>query len=176
MGELLVSVNVSGAQLQTEGFAGNGPGAAPAARRSATQLELELTEGLLMTDTASSIRVLSELNRLGVRISIDDFGTGYSSLSYLTRFPISTLKIDRSFVHDLTNQKGNAAIVSATIALAHSLRMHVVAGRGRAAAVDFLRGLGCDSIQGYYFARPMPADDFSEWVLEFGREDEKQAA
>ena len=174
---LKVSVNMSGAQLQTDGFLEDVQGLIKESGVDPQQLELELTEGLLMTDTDSSIRILNELNRSGVTVSIDDFGTGYSSLSYLTRFPISTLKIDRSFVHNLTNHRGNAAIVSATIALAHSLRMHVVAeGVEERPEVDFLRGLGCDSIQGYYFSKPLPAAEFARWVQDFEQEQRRLAA
>ncbi len=175
--KMKVSVNMSGAQLQEDGFLETVQDMIAASGVDPTQLELELTEGLLMTDTDSSIRILNELNRSGVTVSIDDFGTGYSSLSYLTRFPISTLKIDRSFVHNLTSHRGNAAIVSATIALAHSLRMHVVAeGVEERPELDFLRGLGCDSIQGYFFSKPLPAAEFARWVTEFEQENERQAA
>lgn len=174
---LQVSVNVSGAQLKEPGFAEVVTELIEETGVPVQQIELELTEGLLMTDADYSVRILTQLNELGVGVALDDFGTGYSSLSYLTRFPISTLKIDRSFVNNLTSHRGNAAIVSATIALAHSLRMHVVAeGVEERPELDFLRGLGCDSIQGYYFSRPLPADDFMAWVEEFHRQSSESGA
>ncbi|HRV82492.1 MAG TPA: bifunctional diguanylate cyclase/phosphodiesterase, partial [Planctomycetota bacterium] len=170
-----VSVNVSGMQLQQTGFLEMVQDSLATSGVPGNQLELELTEGLLMNDTDSSIRILSELSRRGITVSIDDFGTGYSSLSYLTRFPISALKIDRSFVHQVTQHQGNQAIVGATIALAHSLHMHVVAeGVEERPELEFLEGLGCDAIQVYYFSSPLPAEDFVEWAMAYDAENEAQ--
>ncbi len=123
-------------------------------------IELEITEGILMQNTDEVIEMLCQLNELGLDISIDDFGTGYSSLSYLKRFPIDTLKIDRSFVIDIATDVDDAAIVKAIIALAHSLRMRVIAeGVENAAQLAFLKQHGCDEYQGFYFSKPMPACD-----------------
>jgi diguanylate cyclase (GGDEF)-like protein len=125
-------------------------------------LELEITESCLIQNTQMMIALLTELNRLGVRFSIDDFGTGYSSLSYLKRFPVDTLKIDRSFVCDIGTDPDDAAIVKAIIVLAQSLEMHVVAeGVETQTQLDFLRTYQCNEVQGYLISRPLPAEDFA---------------
>jgi EAL domain-containing protein (putative c-di-GMP-specific phosphodiesterase class I) len=114
-------------------------------------LEIELTETTVMDHAESSIQILEELSRMGVLVSIDDFGTGYSSMSYLHRFPIDKLKIDRSFIKDLTRNSDAASIVKAIISLAHSLRLKVVAeGVETAEQLEQLRELGCDQFQGFY--------------------------
>jgi diguanylate cyclase (GGDEF)-like protein len=114
-------------------------------------LEIELTETTVMDHAESSVQILEELSRMGVLVSIDDFGTGYSSMSYLRRFPIDKLKIDRSFIHDLTRNSDSSSIVKAIISLAHSLRLKVVAeGVETAQQLEQLRELGCDQFQGFY--------------------------
>jgi diguanylate cyclase (GGDEF)-like protein len=129
-------------------------------------LELELTESSLMTHARKTIGILKRLKTLGIRISIDDFGTGYSSLAYVKRFPIDVLKIDRSFVMDITTNPANAAVTAAIIDMAHSLDIRVVAeGVETIEQLDFLRDRGCDEIQGYYFARPLPAAEIPKLVL-----------
>lgn len=131
----------------------------------ATALELELTESVLVEDTVASAMILNTLKELGVSVSIDDFGTGYSSLAYLKRFPLNALKIDRSFVRDITTDANDAAIVSATIALAHNLRLRVIAeGAEQRIQVDILRAQGCDEAQGYYFSPPLPAAELADWL------------
>jgi EAL domain-containing protein (putative c-di-GMP-specific phosphodiesterase class I) len=108
---------------------------------------------------------LFELKKLGIRISLDDFGTGHSSLSYLKRFPIDTLKIDQSFVHDITTDPDTAAIVTAIIAMAHSLRLKVIAeGVEYPAQANFLREHGCDQLQGFLMTPPVAAVDFPQFV------------
>jgi EAL domain-containing protein (putative c-di-GMP-specific phosphodiesterase class I) len=129
-------------------------------------LELELTESSLMTHARKTISILKRLKMLGIRISVDDFGTGYSSLAYVKRFPIDVLKIDRSFVMDVITNPANAAITTAIIEMAHSLDVRVVAeGVETVEQLDFLRERGCDEIQGYYFARPLPPSEISSLLL-----------
>ena len=128
----------------------------------ARRVELELTETVVMRDVDATIVTLSRLKALGVHLSIDDFGTGYSSLAYLKRFPIDTLKIDRSFTRDASNGATDAAIVATIVSLGHSLRKRVVAeGVETRGQIDFLRGIGCDELQGYYFSRPLPNAEFA---------------
>ena len=126
-------------------------------------LEIELTESLFMSDVTPAVELLHRMKALGVNLSIDDFGTGYSSFSYLSRFPIDVLKIDRSFVADITHDANDAAIVTSIIALAHNLKLAVIAeGVETAEQLDYLRSHGCDEMQGYYFSKPLPADDFEQ--------------
>ncbi|MBU6422964.1 MAG: EAL domain-containing protein [Chloroflexi bacterium] len=126
------------------------------------QLKLEITETVVMADAARSLSTLSALREMGIQLSIDDFGTGYSSLSYLKRLPVDEIKIDRSFVTDIVADNGARAIVRATIDLAHSLDRTVVAeGVEDQATMAALAGYGCDAVQGYYFTKPVAADDLS---------------
>ncbi|KAF1046806.1 MAG: putative signaling protein [Herbaspirillum frisingense] len=126
-------------------------------------LELELTESLMMTDVEHAIGILAGLKELGVRLSIDDFGTGYSSLAYLKRFPIDVLKIDRSFVRDITIDADDAAITASIISLARHLKLRVIAeGVETDEQLDYLRHYGCDEIQGYLFSPPVPAEKFEQ--------------
>jgi diguanylate cyclase (GGDEF)-like protein len=126
-------------------------------------LQLEITESNAMQNAESSMFTLRELRALGVKIAMDDFGTGYSSLNYLKRFPIDTLKLDQAFVHDITSDTADAAIVSAVIAMAHSLELTVVAeGVETAEQLDLLRQKDCDLIQGFYYSRPIAASALEE--------------
>ncbi len=130
-------------------------------------LEFEITEGIAMENVEYSLTILRRLKEMGIQISIDDFGTGYSSLNYLKEFPIDTLKIDRSFIQDLTIDPGDAAIVSAIIVLAHSLKLKVTAeGVETQEQLDFLRKHKCDIIQGYLFSKPVPADQFEALIMQ----------
>ncbi len=130
-------------------------------------LEFELTESMLMHDPEEAVRMLKTMRAYGVRLSVDDFGTGYSSLAYLKRFPLDALKIDRAFIRDVTTDPDDASIALAIISLAHSLKLKVVAeGVETQAQLDFLRAQGCDEMQGYYFARPLPAADCTRALVD----------
>jgi diguanylate cyclase (GGDEF)-like protein/PAS domain S-box-containing protein len=136
---------------------------------AAEHLELELTETLLMQDSETVVKALRKLKAIGVILSLDDFGTGYSSLSYLKRFPIDNVKIDRSFIHEVTSNVDDAAITKAIIAMARSLNMKTIAeGVETERQVTLLIANQCDLIQGYFFSRPLPAKDI-EALLEEGR-------
>ncbi len=125
-------------------------------------LEIELTESMVMQNAQANISTLRHLRKMGLTISVDDFGTGYSSLSYLKRLPIHALKIDRAFVQEVTEDRDDAAIVKAILAMAHSLRLHVVAeGVETEAQLQFLRAHCCDEVQGFLFSRPLPADEIT---------------
>lgn len=128
-------------------------------------LELEITEGLVIADTERVIEKLKRLRDNGVSLSIDDFGTGYSSLAYLTRFPVHRIKIDRSFIANLSTNPGDAAITDSIIQLGHSLKLRVVAeGVETEEHLNHLRNRGCDEVQGFFYSKPVPAEEFSSWV------------
>lgn len=128
-------------------------------------LEIEIHEGGVMRDVETSIGVLHALHELGVGLSIDDFGTGYSSFAYLTRFPIQTLKIDRSFVLDMAESKASGRVVAGMVKLAHSIGLKVIAeGAESSAQIAMLRRFHCDEIQGYGYARPMPLEAFTRFA------------
>lgn len=127
-----------------------------------TSLELELTESVLMKHADPAATILKALKKIGVRVALDDFGTGYSSLSYLRRFPIDTLKIDQSFVRQITAPGDDTSIVTAVIRMARSLKLRVVAeGVETLEQLYFLRANECDEAQGYYFSRPVPPQKFA---------------
>jgi diguanylate cyclase (GGDEF)-like protein len=163
VGKIRVAVNVSPRQFLRDGFV---PHVARALRDNDIApelLEIEITESCLMARSQEVDDVLRELKALGISISIDDFGTGYSSLAYLKRFPIDTLKIDVSFIRDVTTSPSAAAIAVAIVQMARCLKMKVIAeGVDTAAQLEFLREQACDEIQGYYCARPMPAAELAQ--------------
>jgi EAL domain-containing protein (putative c-di-GMP-specific phosphodiesterase class I) len=130
-------------------------------------LELELTESSIMQSSEDPRAILDRLKSLGIQLSIDDFGTGYSSLSRLKRFPVDTLKVDRSFVKDIPSDAGNIAITQAMIAMAKGLKMKVIAeGVQTREQLQFLREQGCDWMQGYIFSPPVPADEMTRLLAE----------
>jgi len=158
---LRVAVNISGAQLRQKDLDGQVAQVLQAAGLDAKWLELEITESVIMQNASQATVMLDRLNRMGLHLSMDDFGTGYTSLSYLKRFPLKTLKIDASFIRDISTDYNDAAIVRAIIALAHSLRLRVVAeGVENEAQRRFLKRLGSDEYQGYLCSKPLPRDAF----------------
>ncbi|MFM2053214.1 MAG: hypothetical protein RL456_1251 [Pseudomonadota bacterium] len=162
---LPVSINLSVESLSDLQLVDNVRSAIEAAGVPASLLEIEIPEGALMRDVHTSARVLAALSDLGVRISIDDFGTGYSSFAYLARFPISTLKIDRSFVRDMGTQPASKTIVRSLVSLAHALSMDVVAeGAETDEEMTQLRRMKCDVVQGFGYGRPQPWDHFVRFV------------
>jgi EAL domain-containing protein (putative c-di-GMP-specific phosphodiesterase class I) len=125
-------------------------------------LELELTESASMADAGKSFALLAQLKALGIQLAIDDFGTGYSNLNYLKRFPVDCLKLDRTFVHDLETDADDLAIARAVIAMAHGLRLTVVAeGVETQGQLDLLADLGCDLVQGWLYSPAVPAEKFA---------------
>lgn len=160
--ELSVAVNLSAGQFHQKNLASTAATILREVGLESASLELEITENTLMQDFGHAQRNLDELKKIGVKLSIDDFGTGYSSLSYLKRFPIDTLKIDRSFVQDLVNDPNDEAIVTAIIAMAHSLNISVVAeGVELEDQRSCLRSLACDRLQGFLFSPALAADEFT---------------
>jgi diguanylate cyclase (GGDEF)-like protein len=159
-----VSVNVSVQDVVDEALPGQIAEVLDRHALPAEGLKLELTESMLMTDSARSHDVLHILSRMGVRIAIDDFGTGYSSLAYLSRLPVEQLKIDRTFIAGL-DQRNNSVIVASTIELARRLGIRTVAeGVEDASVVEVLAAQRCDLAQGYHYSRPLPADEFTAWA------------
>ena len=159
--ELSLAVNLSVTQLQQPDLVALVADVLRETGLPGHMLELEITESSAMQNPEMSVRTLFELKRLGLHVSLDDFGTGHSSLAYLKRFPIDTLKIDQSFVHDITSDPDTAAIVTAIIAMAHSLRLRVVAeGVEYEEQAQFLRRHGCDQMQGFLIKPPVIAKEF----------------
>jgi diguanylate cyclase (GGDEF)-like protein len=160
-----VSVNVSARSFQSPGLVSRISQALNKAGLDGSSLEIEITEGTLMTDLEEGARILDSLSKLGVSIAIDDFGTGYSSLSYLKRLPIDTLKIDRSFLEDMVSNPRDAAVVRSIIELGHNLNCQVVAEGVEDEAIRLmLLELGCDLLQGFHISKPLPNEGFGEWL------------
>jgi diguanylate cyclase len=158
---LRIAVNVAAAQFRSGNLVETIRRALADAQFEPRLLEVELTESAVMSDPEESIKTLERLSEMGVLVSVDDFGTGYSSMSYLRRFPIDHLKIDRSFLSEITARSDDASIVGAIVSLAHNLRLKVIAeGVETTAQLDLLKTLGCDQYQGYQFSPPVPVADF----------------
>jgi diguanylate cyclase (GGDEF)-like protein/PAS domain S-box-containing protein len=157
-----MAINISAVELRTKGFVSGVRAMLTQAKLEPSDLELELTETFLLQNADSTAAVLEALKDVGVRLALDDFGTGYASLSHLRRFPIDTLKIDRSFVRDIAMDSDDASIVRAVIGMGKSLDMQVVAeGVETSEQFDFLRQQGCPEGQGYYFSEPIVAAEFA---------------
>jgi diguanylate cyclase (GGDEF)-like protein/PAS domain S-box-containing protein len=162
-----LAVNFSARQFQQPTFVSTVSAILKETRLDPVWLELELTEGSIMKDPERAIEKLDALRRMGIKIAIDDFGTGYSSLSYLKRFPIDTLKIDKSFVIDVCTDADNAAIVRAIVTLGHALELTVIAeGVETQEQLDFVNLLQCDSVQGFLFSKSLPAEEFEQLLTE----------
>ncbi|WP_348696149.1 EAL domain-containing protein [Duganella fentianensis] len=169
-GPLPVAVNVASHQFSTCTLVDTVAEALARHRIDPALLSLEVTETALMEDLSRTAATLSTLWAMGVRIAIDDFGTGYSSLAYLRRFPVDTLKIDIAFIRELPHNTDDAAVVRAIIAMAHSLKLKVVAeGVETAEQLTYLAEHGCDVIQGYYFSRPIPAEMMTQLLRQDAR-------
>jgi predicted signal transduction protein with EAL and GGDEF domain len=166
---ITMAVNISAKQFAQPGLATHVAQVLQETGLDACNLTLELTESAAMRDPERTAVILGELKALGVRVSVDDFGTGYSSLSYLQRFPIDTLKIDRSFVSDIEENKESQEIVQAIVTLAHNLRMEVVAeGSDTTGQLKRLRDLGCEFVEGYYFSKPLDQEAATEYLRTSG--------
>lgn len=157
-----MSVNISALEFSQHGFFEGVRTILKDTCLSPSCLELEITESVLMRDVKTTAEILKKLKKMGVQIAVDDFGTGYSSLSYLKQFPIDVLKIDQSFVSDITSPKDDGIIVSAVIGMGNSLNLRVIAeGIESQVQLDFLKERECEEGQGFYFSKPLPAQDFT---------------
>jgi EAL domain-containing protein (putative c-di-GMP-specific phosphodiesterase class I) len=158
-----IAVNLSARQFRQQDLEARIRSIVDAAGIAPSLIELEITESQLMHDPEHAAKVLRALGSAGLRVAIDDFGTGYSSLAYLTRFPLASLKIDRSFVSHALTEVADATIVRSIVDMAHTLGFTVIAeGVESDPQAEFLRDLGCEQAQGFFFARPMPAAAFTE--------------
>jgi EAL domain-containing protein (putative c-di-GMP-specific phosphodiesterase class I) len=157
-----IAVNISALEFHQPNFVDGVRDILARSELAATYLELEITESVLMHDADASAAILQQLKDMGVKLAVDDFGTGYSSLSYLKLFPIDVLKIDQSFVNDITSATDDGSIVSAVIAMGNSLKLRVIAeGVENAVQLAFLKARHCDEGQGYYFSPPLMAEQFA---------------
>lgn len=163
--DLTIAVNVSPRQFRDGNFVGTVESILSKYQLDPHFLELEITERLILDDSIETSSIFDSLDKMNVKLSIDDFGTGYSALGYLKSYPFDTLKIDKSFVQDVIEEKEDAALVTAIITMAHSLGLKVIAeGVEEASQLEFLNSRNCDFAQGYYFNRPVPAADFNQWM------------
>jgi len=155
---LLMSVNLSARQLADDDLITFISSVLKETGLSPNNLELELTESMIMEDTDKTLTILHNIKSLGIKLSVDDFGTGYSSLSYLKKLPVNTLKIDKAFVDDILSETSEAPIVASIIALAKNLKLKVVAeGVESEHQVNYLKAKGCEEIQGYFYGKPESA-------------------
>ncbi len=167
LGDVRVSVNLTSAQMEQEGFVSRFVGSMEASGLPAKLVKLELTESTLMQDMEVIIPKLKEIRSLGAQIAIDDFGMGYSSLSYLHQFPINTLKIDRTFVSDIRAEHGEASIIDAIVAMARGLRLDLVAeGVENRTQLKYLQNQGCEEVQGFIFSPAVPASELMDLLVD----------
>jgi EAL domain-containing protein (putative c-di-GMP-specific phosphodiesterase class I) len=167
---LKVAVNISAVQIQRGDIVQTIRDLQNKYKFNANDVELEVTESVLIEFPERAVDVLNEVRKLGLTVALDDFGTGFSSLSNLKRYPITTIKIDKSFVLDILDDANDAAITRAVVAMGRSLDMQVVAeGVETAAHVKYLQELGCHQAQGYFYSRPVPADEFNRKFLSLWR-------
>lgn len=177
MRSINLAVNLSGRQFRHQNLVVQIASIIKETGFDASQLEVELTESMLIDDSESVLAIISGLSAMGISVAIDDFGTGHSSLSYLKRFNVNTLKIDRSFVKDTPGNTEDSAIAMAVIALGHGLHLGVVAeGVETQQQLDFLRAKGCDQFQGYLLSRPVDATAFGVWMSDRERAEESEQA
>jgi EAL domain-containing protein (putative c-di-GMP-specific phosphodiesterase class I) len=163
--ELNMAVNISGRQFLDEHLLGDVALILKETGMRADLLELEITESTLMYDVEKALGILKAFRDMGVRLAIDDFGTGYSSLSNLRQFPVDTIKIDGSFVRDLSDHVESKGIAEAIITMGRTLSLNVIAECVETKAqADFLRERACDEFQGYYFSKPVAAGEFAELI------------
>ncbi|HDZ36734.1 MAG TPA: EAL domain-containing protein, partial [Marinobacter sp.] len=160
-----ISVNVSPRQFRDPGFTNAVMQALSNNNLAPERLELEITERLLLDNSSETAEILKAMDRAGIRLSVDDFGTGYSALSYLKSYPFDTLKIDKTFIQDVTKAPEDGALVRAIISMAHSLGLTIIAeGVETEQQTHFLKQEGCDFAQGYFYSHPLPEKEFTEWL------------
>jgi EAL domain-containing protein (putative c-di-GMP-specific phosphodiesterase class I) len=163
---LSIAVNMTARQFYDERLIADVTSILKITRMDPNLLELEFTEALLIQDVEETLRILSELKAMRIRIAIDDFGIGYSSLATLQRFPLDTIKIDRTLIRDISGASAERGLANAIIAMGKSLSVTVVAqGVETREQADFLRVHACDELQGFYFERPLPADETTKLLL-----------
>ncbi len=164
-----VSVNLSGHQFRQDGLVKVVEKVLDDSILDPQYLELEITENIIMRNAEATLITLHKLKKMGVKLSMDDFGIGYSSFSYLKSFPLDIIKIDRSFIKDIAQNSEDAAIVKAIIAMAHTLKLKVVAeGVETEEQLSLLRELGCDEMQGYLLNAPLPPEEVSKFFQKKG--------
>ena len=167
--EMSIAVNISARQFEGAQVVESVKKALKQSGLPAKQLELEITEGLLINDDPKIRECFQQLKALGVKLSLDDFGTGYASLSYLKRYPFDILKIDRSFVHDIDRSGDSMTLVNAIIAMAHGLKLEIVAeGVETDDQLAYLKSLGCHQVQGFFYGPARPAADITRLLAKDG--------
>lgn len=167
-GNMTVAVNLSTLNLLESGFAEKVKRICDEARLATSTMHFEITESVIMSNLDLTLSTLNTLHHMGFGIDLDDFGTGYSSLAYVKHLPIDAIKIDRSFIREITEDEQDVQIVQSIIELGHSLKLKLIAeGVEDQHAIDLLRAIGCDSVQGYFYSRPLAAKEFESWLEHF---------